>query len=153
MTSEPDRLNPWDITEYGLQEERTTCAHCHAVTATTRMWMTYHKPGVRNLKVTRPVGASEQIYANIPIKRNVHQQHTAACPACIATIKLEQWQRPEATSEAAAARPRGGMAASAGYGARPAGSYPTKPKPQSIADILAAAGLGFASPNSQTSKK
>lgn len=134
----PDRLDPWLITNYLMQIERITCSQCGQVAEHTRLWLRFR--GERNSFQTRIVGASETIYSNIPIHRDVKDWHSRACPSCIATVKLETWTKPEAAATAASPRAPGGIARSAGYSAKPA-KRPSTPepsaRPRTLAEIMA----------------
>ena len=130
-----DRLEPWHIIRYFMHCEVITCK-CGQTQAHERLWMEFDKD---RSKVSRPVGRSEQIYEGIRIDRTKHEYATAACPACLSTIKKEAWSIPAGAAGANAARSNvlgqlkasKGFAASAGYGTTTHKGVSDKNKPLS----------------------
>ena len=113
MTTSFDRLEPWNITSYGLQTTRVRCK-CGQTSETNSLWVSYHKD--RGIK-SRRIGFSEQLYANIPIKRSVIEEVSRACPSCLGVQSFETWEKPEAAGTSNLANvAKSNFAEPAGYG-------------------------------------
>jgi hypothetical protein len=113
MTSSFDRLEPWDIVNYGMQTTRIRCK-CGQVSDSHQLWVTYRKD--RGIK-SRRLGFSEQLYANIPLKRSQIEEVSRACPSCLGVQSFEAWTKPESTGTTnLSSQAKSSFAEPAGYG-------------------------------------